>query len=210
MSPSVSQEDLKPTMSDLERVLQKDKNRYRILRKIYDVTDGNENGIVQFLELARQEGLTEDQANDAYDWLLGENLVETHGPRRNARITHLGKLEVEQSIKNPNVSTEHFRPQVIQYFMQISGGVHSSNVAGGGSTIANSSANITEGASGSELVQILQQVRQRIQALPPDERREADELVDALEAEATSDNSSKIKLKAFASLLLPTLERVAT
>jgi hypothetical protein len=62
--------------SELEFVLERDKQRYQMLRAIYLTARGDVTKTVNFAELASAHGLNQDEAKDALSYLQEEKLIE--------------------------------------------------------------------------------------------------------------------------------------
>lgn len=181
--------------TDLERVQEKQTRRYRVLRRLYDLTDGNEGRGERFFDLADQEGLTREQAEEVLYYLKGEGLIRLMATGPIVAITHAGVVEVEDSIKDPQRPTEHFSASVIQYFNGAVGAVQNA---------ANSTAHVTQaiGIDGAELMRLIEQLRPQLRPdLEDEQRREANELLDALEVEAKSSRPKGALLRAIGSRL---------
>lgn len=110
-------------MDTAQRVLERQEKRYRLLRHLYDATDGGVHASVSLADVAGEGNLCEADADAALNYLVEENLVklEAFGPM--ISITHRGVVEVEQSINRPEQSTEHFPTHVTQYFYASVGAV---------------------------------------------------------------------------------------
>ena len=94
----------------------KQRNRYLLLRKLYDQSGGSERVNINFFDLAKKEGLSEDDALDVYDYLWREELIGDGRVGGGVAISHKGIVEIEQSISNPQRPTEHFPPTIVQHF----------------------------------------------------------------------------------------------
>ncbi len=81
---------------DLDRVLEKEKKRYSVLKAIYDLTNGSKQSAEIPFQLARPTGLSEEDIEDALDYLNDEGLVKSAGFGMGYSITHQGVMEVEQ------------------------------------------------------------------------------------------------------------------
>jgi hypothetical protein len=92
------------------------KDRYHLLRRVYDETEGNPRQVVNFFQLAKKEGFEESYAISIYDYLRSEGLFGIEGIDGRVSLSHRGIVEVEQSIMNPQKPTEHFPPTIIQNF----------------------------------------------------------------------------------------------
>ncbi|EMK6932992.1 hypothetical protein V9J79_004484 [Vibrio alginolyticus] len=98
--------------------IEKKKNeRFKVMEKIYSITDGVEREQLQILNLAEALGLSDsDQSLNSLvkilNYLANESLIKVHrihgGLPAAMQITHKGVLEVEQALFNPQKETEHF------------------------------------------------------------------------------------------------------
>jgi hypothetical protein len=188
--------------SDLARVQEKQKKRYQLLRRVYDLADGQVTPI-RFFSIAEQEGFNKQDAEDAYHYLIGEGLIESFSATGSVLLTHLGIIEVEHSIMNPNRATEHFATSIIQHFNAPVGAVQNA---------AYSTANVNQtiGVSSHEVFDLIQQLRHHVEALPTGQRQEAEEFVEGLVVEANSVAPNKTTVKALISALGSTLQDIAT
>jgi len=94
-------------MSDIERVEQNQLNRYRVLKQLYDDTNGNPDSYVDIHEHEKKF----DFDNSTYDGIIvylgQENLIKfPAGSYMN--ITNWGIKEIERAINTPENPTEHF------------------------------------------------------------------------------------------------------
>lgn len=94
----------------------KQQNRYLLLRKLYERSGGSERVNINFFSLAKEEGLSKEDAQDIYDYLWKEELIGDRRAGGGVAISHRGIIEIEQSISNPQRPTEHFAPTVVQTF----------------------------------------------------------------------------------------------
>jgi hypothetical protein len=102
------------------RLIEKEKQRYRLLRLLYDEAGGNANVEIPDGTLQATMGLTQDEFYALHDYLTSEGLVNAESIGTTA-ITHYGIKEIEASIKHPTESTAHFQSYTIQ---NIYGTVH--------------------------------------------------------------------------------------
>lgn len=107
-----------PPSRDKERLVKRNENRYRFLRGLYDATGGHELRTVNMWELGKSLGLSREETNEAMYYLRGECLLAPKTLGGGIAITHAGVREVEASIENPNVPTEHFSVHVINNYFQ--------------------------------------------------------------------------------------------
>lgn len=103
-------------MDTAQRVLERQERRYRLLRHLYDVTDGGLHASVSSADLAAEAGLSDDEADTTLDYLVEEGLAEYEAFGPMVSITHRGVVEVEQSINQPEQPTPHFPMHITQHF----------------------------------------------------------------------------------------------
>jgi hypothetical protein len=168
---------------------EREARRYRVLRKLYDEADGEVGRGVSYRKVQEELRLADSEWWPTYYYLEAEGLIEEVASSL-VGITGPGVDEIERSRKAPREPTEHFPATVIQYFTAPVGAVH---------TGPHSSSEVTQnfGANASEVLGLLQELRQGFQSLPEDEREQAMEVVDALEEEIQSQNPRKGSIRAF-------------
>ncbi len=168
-------------------ILEKQKKRYSLLLKIYELTEGDENKIIQ---LDVPEELSTDEVQSAVDYLEGEGLVRSLADEGLLlEITHRGVVELEQSLLNPKESTEHFPQQVIQHFHGVIGSVQTSN---------QNIAHVTQSFDAKpDVIELLRQLRQHIVNETPEKQQEGIELLEGLESEIKSPNQSKSRIRLY-------------
>ncbi len=109
-------------MSDQEKLVKKESNRYRVLKLFYDTVGDQRNSILNKRDvlkyLIEQEGMPQEEAESAFNYLLDENLLEAMTLSGGTSITHSGVKEIEASSKYPEQATRHFSAQAIQVFFQ--------------------------------------------------------------------------------------------
>ena len=168
---------------------EKQRQRYLVLSKLYELTDGEPVRRVEADAVREATGLAEVTFHDAVQYLRGEGLLKTSNLV--LEITHQGLVEYERSLEKPDAPTEHFPVQVIQQFNAPVGAVQ---------TGAHATANVVQqvGSSAGEVFEMLAQLRRDIETtLPPAEQVEALELVDGIEEEARSEKPRVGRVKAF-------------
>jgi hypothetical protein len=107
-------------MNDKEKIEKRDSNRYRVLRLFYDeIADKYQQGATLNREqvvrhLIENESISQEELEEAFNYLINEKLLESMTSWGHTIITHSGVKEIEASIKNPKESTEHFSRQAIQ------------------------------------------------------------------------------------------------
>lgn len=117
---------------DLDKVLEKQTKRLKVLRGIYFITDGVTDEII---ELYNYPQIIDIQGADLIrilEYLEREGLIESHGhlshclssgSSPDVKITHQGVIEIEAAITKPHQRTEHFVEQVIMNFFEKVGAV---------------------------------------------------------------------------------------
>jgi len=97
-------------MSDT--LLQKQKNRFILLQKLYELTDGlAERHTIDIREIGIELGMTSDLALNTFEYLKGEGLVKWMALGGYGTITHWGIKEVEDAlVQRP---TAHFPANII-------------------------------------------------------------------------------------------------
>jgi hypothetical protein len=167
----------------LDSIVEKQKKRYSLLLKVYELTDGDETKPIML------EGpLAADELLSAIDYLSGEGLVESLADGVPfVKISHRGVVEVEKSITNPREPTEHFLPQVIQYFYGNVGSVQAGN---------QNIANVSQTIGDPKILELVEELRRHLDNKASEFEREGNELLDGLktEVEASTPNQSRIKL----------------
>jgi hypothetical protein len=117
----------------------KQRNRYLLLRKLYDLSGGSERVNINFFDMAKEEGLSRDDAQDIYTYFWREELIGNRRAGGGVSISHKGIVEIEQSISNPQQQTEHFPTTIVQHFnAPIFGGIQT----GGQHNVQNNSISI--------------------------------------------------------------------
>jgi hypothetical protein len=160
-------------MANLE---ERQRQRYLVLSKLYELTDGAPVRRVEADAVREATGLTEVTFHDAVQYLRGEGLLKISNLV--LELTHQGIVEYERSLEKPDAPTEHFPVQVIQQFNAPVGTVQ---------TGAHATANVVQniGSSAGEILELLARLRRDIEAtLPAEERVEALELVEGIDEEA--------------------------
>jgi hypothetical protein len=177
-------------MDRLEIIREKERKRYAVLLKLWEATGGKELSRVNFDDIAKQAGLNKEETSEVYVYFMNEGFFGARDMGGRVTLSHKAIIEVEQSIKNPTASTEHFAATVIQHFNAPVGSVQ---------TGQQSTAYVNQnfGASTSEVLNLIRELRQSVISLPPDQQGEALEVIDALEEEAQLPTPRKGRIRAF-------------
>ncbi len=175
---------------ELERGLEKQKQRYLMLRGLYQLAELGEWPIESFFELGQDAGLSQEEAEEVLLYLEGESLLERSRQGQSVLITDKGVFEVEQLLANPAGTTEHFSALTIRYAEAESPDLVQSRR----SEVA--AVKQTTGQDKAEFLQLIDALQQRTVALGLEQRDEANEYLEDLRAEITSPAPKTSKLKA--------------
>ena len=93
-------------MNELEK---KKADRFRFLKRLYEVGGGNRFAIFDEKEIGRDVELTPDETDAVTQYLEGENLIAFHGGQA-ISITHWGVREIEKALSEPDHPTQYFPP----------------------------------------------------------------------------------------------------
>ena len=102
-------------MADIEK---RRADRLRVMKAIYDASEGSEGAIVSGAELLDTLELSDQELGDVCKYLKGEHLITTrqtlwgHWTPHGIQITHWGIKEMEESARAPREPTQHFPPAV--------------------------------------------------------------------------------------------------
>ena len=88
----------------------KRKQRFEYMNSLYEVTNGNETLIVDMAEIGMSLNFTKDETWLTVEYLSGEGLLKLVALGGGISITHLGVVEVESALQNPEEPTDHFPP----------------------------------------------------------------------------------------------------
>jgi len=147
------------------RVREREARRYRVLRRLYELSGADVDRGVPYYKLQEAERLDDLQWWPVQDYLIAEGLIRE---RANLEITERGIDEIERSQRSPQTSTEHFSGSVIQNYYGNVGSVQ---------TGSHSTAVVTQHQnSNTELLPLIERLVEALEAL-----RERPGVEDALE-----------------------------
>jgi hypothetical protein len=90
----------------------KQKNRFCLLHKLYDLTGGvAERHLIDIREVGQELGMTADEALETFEYLKGEGLVKWMALGGQGTITHWGIKEVEDALSEK--PTAHFPANIV-------------------------------------------------------------------------------------------------
>ena len=168
-------------------VREREGRRFRILRRLYDMSGGSAERDVSYREVQTAERLDDEQWWPAYYWLEAEGLLEEAVSSR-VRLTAQGVDEIERTKKAPQSSTEHFPSIVIQNNYGNIGAIQS-----GSHNTANVSQQLN---ANTELRILVQQLHAAIEAQPDSpEKNEALEQFEVLKEEAEAEQPRPNRIK---------------
>lgn len=169
-----------------QRVEQKQQQRYAVLRKVYEVTDGRPLASTNFREVAKDLDFAEDDARSAVDFLIEEGLLQWRGSGGGVSITHAGLVEVEASIKKPERETEHFTPS--EFSLVLHQTFH--GPVGAVQTGTTNTATVTQTID-TDVRSLIQQLHTQAEGLPEPKRSEAHESIKELEAASGAEKKNR-------------------
>lgn len=103
-------------MNAIEDLKEKKEKRWLFLRRLYDWNDGDESSPIHINRIGKELGFDENLTIKIAQYLSGEGLIvvvlpSTVGRRMDfIRISHVGVVEVEAALDNPDRPTQHFLP----------------------------------------------------------------------------------------------------
>ncbi len=91
---------------------QKDINRFKFLKYLYDKVDGSSSEPVEVFKTGEELGFDRTITSKIVEYLCNEYLIEYFAGSPDINITHSGVKEIEEALKNPEEQTEHFPPAI--------------------------------------------------------------------------------------------------
>ncbi len=177
-------------MDNADLVSQKQSKRYEILLSLWHASNGTAHKGVIFLEICRNLGIDDfEEAEEYLHYFAAEGLINNKAGFE-IGLSHKGIVEIENSISYPQKSTEHFPSTIIQNFNAPVGSVQT-----GPHNTSNVNQNFENNVS--EVLKLLNELKNSLKDLPIEQRQEATELTDFIEGEIVSESPNKTKLKAF-------------
>ncbi|MCG8573368.1 MAG: hypothetical protein MI810_00670 [Flavobacteriales bacterium] len=104
-------------------ISEKQKKRFGFLKLLYEVTEGQENCMVNMWELGKELKLSKADTSSIFDYLSGQGLIQSMALGGGMRITHEGIVEIEKALTKPDEPTEYFPPINIIQVNEMKGGV---------------------------------------------------------------------------------------
>ena len=154
-------------MTSLER---KQKNRFALLQKLYELSDGaRARDYIDVLQLGQSLGMEEDECVNTFEYLRAEGLVRWSSQPSGGSITHEGAKEIEDAQREK--PTAHFPANIVM----ITGSPGAQVVQGSGNTVT-STTTVT-------MSDAVRQLRERLEAVETPLPSEAEELLTEAEKE---------------------------
>jgi len=85
-----------------------EKKRFQFLRRLYELTGGDECKLFDKLQIGKELGFEDDVTKNIAQYLNGEGLVEFRALGDKIGITHEGIQQVEEALSNPDKPTYFF------------------------------------------------------------------------------------------------------
>lgn len=92
---------------DLE---QKKAARYKLLHRLYQLSDGDENDIEPAFDIGKEHGWTKEETYKIVQYLDGEGLLKEWTLNAGIGITHEGVVQIEKALSDPTSATQYFPP----------------------------------------------------------------------------------------------------
>ncbi|GHV79245.1 hypothetical protein AGMMS49944_10360 [Spirochaetia bacterium] len=89
---------------------QKKAARFKMLAKLYDLSDGSENAVFNIHEIGELLNFPSELVELTYEYLSSERLIEFKALGGFAAITHYGVIQYESAISVPDNETKYFPP----------------------------------------------------------------------------------------------------
>ncbi|GAB2742740.1 hypothetical protein GCM10027019_22780 [Melaminivora jejuensis] len=96
----------------MDTLTKKKADRFRLLNRLYEITDGHTMKIVSMWDVGDTAQLARNETENVVNYLVGEHLVEHRTIGGGISITHHGIVEVERALSAPESPTHYFPPVV--------------------------------------------------------------------------------------------------
>ncbi|MCB9833054.1 MAG: hypothetical protein H6807_11335 [Planctomycetes bacterium] len=160
---------------------EKDKQRFRLLAALYEITNGDPMKLVDQWKLGTELGLDRDTTSLSCRYLSGEGLIEPRAIGGMIGITHDGVREVEDAQRHPDKPTDHFPSNVIN-ILNINAPVTGSAIAQG-SEGSRQSVHIERERTG-QIRAVLEEIKAAMDQLGLDQNRREELTADIESAQA--------------------------
>jgi hypothetical protein len=100
-------------MSEAVKKLQR--QRFEFLKGVYERSEGSKYQDVDVYSLGDEIDLSREQVDRAVEYLIEERLIERPHFGNDVAITHLGVVEAERAMTQPDQATDYFLPLNVIY-----------------------------------------------------------------------------------------------
>jgi|694.fasta_scaffold42053_7 hypothetical protein len=208
---------------DKQFILDQQRKRFTVLKFIWQETKTQPKDSLSYStakDIVIKIGIDDDDLLGIFQYLESEGLIELlqyMGQLPLSRITHRGKIEIENAIIKPNEDTEHFLSSVIVNIATMNQtNINAGRDANGivvdsqiNAPVTNSISNIQQSVETSEILQVIADLRQLINKLAEENQDIAADALDTLESEVTTP-TKPTKLKSILFTLWGVAQGVAT
>lgn len=172
-------------------IIEGKRKRFLFLEKLYEITEGSENFIVNMWELGKEIGLTRKETSLIEEYLEGEQLLEARAMGGGISITHWGVIQVEVALSKPDVQTKYFPPVNIIHIHQM----HNSQIQQG--TINSSQAGTFASYDLQQLKEFIQSLKTLIPelGLSPEDGKEMEAEIVTIETQLVSPKPKSLIIK---------------
>lgn len=91
----------------MDEIEKKKADRFRFLKRLYEVSEGNQFAFFDEKEIGRDIGLDLERVDIITQYLAGERLIEFRGGGT-ISITHWGVVQIEEALSKPEQATQYF------------------------------------------------------------------------------------------------------
>jgi hypothetical protein len=105
-------------------VEEREQRRLKLLRALFDATDGRTSAVVNVWEIGESVGLTRSETDEAFEWLDDKDLAEPVTFGGGVQLTRAGVERIEEALRHPDQGTPGMAP--VSQMITIHGDVHGS------------------------------------------------------------------------------------
>ena len=92
----------------MNNIEEKKKQRFQFLKRLYELSGGDKFKPFEMFEIGKELGFDKELTANLNQYLEGEMLIKYITFNNVITITHIGIVEVEEALSNPDEPTEHF------------------------------------------------------------------------------------------------------
>lgn len=94
----------------MDKVIEMKSRRFKFLKMIYELTGGSESTFVSMWDMGVELCFSRNDTELIVQYLVGEHLVKHVAIGGRISITHLGIIQVETALQEPDKATQYFPP----------------------------------------------------------------------------------------------------